>query len=402
MDLYDPDRWAEGVPHDALRRLRREDPVHWQPLPGGGGYWALTRHADVMAASADPATFSAWQGGIVIEDLPPETLALVRAQLLAMDPPEHGRMRRRVLAGFTPGMVARMEPWLRAQAREVVDAALAKGTCDLVADVAAPLPVRAICEILGVPDADRARVVAWGDRIIGRDDPELGSAEDATRTSVELGTYGYELATSRQGAGGDDLVSVLLRAGEGGEALSPVEFAGLFVQILVAGNETTRSLLAGGILALVEHPEAWDDLASDPGLLPTAVEELLRFVTPVHYFRRTATRDVVLRGRRIREGDKVVLLYASANRDEDVFADPDRLDLRRDPNPHLAFGWGEHFCLGAKLARLEARAVLDALLEGVRRVELAGPPRRMRSNLNHAWKSIPVRLVPRATEGARP
>ncbi len=403
MDLYDPDLYVEGVPHALFRRLRTEDPVFWQALPEGGGYWALLKHADVRAASADPSTFSAALGGIVIEDLDPETLALVRSQLLAMDPPGHGRMRRVVRAGFTSGRIARMEPWLRERTRALVDAAIARGGCDFVADLAGPLPLQVICEIMGVPEADRSRITEWGDRIIGRDDPELGvSADAARRASVELGTYGFELARERAGSGGHDLASVLLRAGESGRALGEVEFAGLFVQIVVAGNETTRTLLSGGLLALLEHPEAWRSLAAQPARIPAAVEEMLRWVTPVHYFRRTATRDVALRGRRIREGDKVVLLYSSANRDEEVFPDPDRFDPGRHPNPHLAFGWGEHFCLGARLARLEARIFWEELLRTVEAVELSGPPRRVRSNLNNAWKAVPVRLHPRRRGAGAP
>lgn len=391
--LYDPDAYVEAPPYALFAELRRRDPVHWEELPDGGGAWWLLKHTDVQAASADPATFSAARGGIVIEDLGEEQLRMVRAQLLAMDPPAHGVMRRKVLAGFTPGMVGRMEPWLRERARAVIEEAAAKERCDFVPDLAARLPLQVICEILGVPEADRPRVVELGDRIIGRDDRDLSaSAEEASAASIELGTYGFELAQQRKEEGGSDLVSVLLRAKAEEERVDPVEFAGLFVQIIVAGNETTRTLLSGGILALIERPEAWRALAEDASRIPTAVEELLRWVTPVHYFRRTATREVTLRGRRIREGDRVVLSYTSANRDEEVFPEPDRFDPTRDPNPHLAFGWGEHFCLGAKLARLEARVFLEELFRRVRAVELDGPPRRMRSNLNNAWKSIPVRL----------
>jgi cytochrome P450 len=395
LDLYDPDAYVEAPPYARFAELRRRDPVCWQELPDGGGAWWLLRHDDVQAASADPDTFSAARGGIVIEDLPEESLRMVRSQLLAMDPPEHGVMRRKVLTGFTPGMVGRMEPWLRERARAVMEAAAVKERCDFVSELASALPLQVICEIMGVPEEDRARVMALGDRIIGRDDRDLSaSAEQASHASVELGTYGFELAQRRRDGAGGDLVSVLLNARREGDRVDPVEFAGLFVQIIVAGNETTRTLLSGGIVALMEHPDAWRLLADDFGRIPTAVEEMLRWVTPVHYFRRTATREVTLRGRRIREGDRVVLSYTSANRDEEVFAHPERFDPGRDPNPHLAFGWGEHFCLGAKLARLEARVFLEELFRRFRAVEPDGPARRMRSNLNNAWKSIPVRLVP--------
>jgi len=265
-----------------------------------------------------------------------------------------------------------------------------------VRDVAAELPVQVIAEIMGVPPEDRHRLSEWGDRLTGMDDPEIAVSPEATRqASFDMGAYGFSLAGSRKGKQGADLISVLMNAELGGQRVNEVEFAGLFVQITVAGNETTRTLLSQSLLELLEQPDAWRALARDPGLLPVAVEELLRFTSPLHYFRRTATRDVELRGQMIREGDAVAMLYSSANRDEEVFMRPDALELRRDPNPHLAFGFGEHFCLGAKLARLEARVFFEELFRRVERVELLGPPRRLRSNLINGVKEIPVRLVPR-------
>ena len=234
--------------------------------------------------------------------------------------------------------------------------------------------------------------------MIGRDDPDLAVPDEEVHSAaVALGTYGFGLAQRRKGSGGGDLTSLLLDAEVDGHKVDEAGFAGLFVQLVVAGNETTRTLLAGGFLALLEHRDAWRALAADPSRIPTAVEEMLRWVTPVHYFRRTATRDVELRGRKIREGDRVVLLYSSANRDEDVFDEPDRFDIRRDPNPHLAFGWAEHFCLGARLARLEARVFFEELFRRFEAVELTGRPRRLRSNLNNAIKEMPIRLRPRAS-----
>lgn len=399
-DLYDPEQYVAGVPHALLARLRREEPVYWQELPGGRGFWALLKHADVLAASTDPATFSAARGGIVIEDQPPEQLARMRMMLLCMDPPEHGPLRRVVLDAFTPARIQAMEPWLRARTRALLDAAAARcgagGAVDFVRDLAGALPLQVVAEMMAIPDAEQARLVALGDRIIGRTDPDFTPAPGEGDPHVELGAMGYELARARQGRGGEDLISILLRAERDGRPLEPVDFAALFVQIAVAANETTRTQLSGALLALIDHPDAWRALAAEPALLPVAVEEMLRWVTPVHYFRRTATRDVELRGRRIRAGDRVVLHYTSANFDEEVFADPFRFDVRRDPNPHLAFGFGEHFCLGARLARLEARVFFEELLSRFERAELAGPPRRLRSNLNNAWKAIPIRLVERA------
>jgi len=394
LDVYDPEQYVAGVPHEKFAFLRAHDPVFWQRLPDGGGCWIVTKHADVIAASADPALYSAERGGIVIEDMPPERLVQMRGQLLAMDPPRHREMRRKVLVGFTPGLVGRMEPFLRERARAVMDAAAARGRVNFVYDMAAALPLQVICEIFGIPEADRAWVVEAGDRVIGRDDPELSAQEESGESSVKIGSYGFQLASERTGKSGDDLISLLVNA-PGESAVSAVEFANLFIQLIVAGNETTRTLLTGTLLALLENPDAYRALERDPGLLPVAVEEMLRWTTPVHYFRRTATRDAELAGKKIREGDRVVLHYTSADFDEAVFAEPMRFDIRRDPNPHVAFGWGEHFCLGAKLARMEARIFWEEFFRAFRAVELTGPVRRMRSNLNNSHKQIPVQLVPR-------
>ena len=401
LDVHDPGAYVAGVPHAAFRWLRRNDPVFWQELPEGRGYWALTRHADVVAASRDPATFSAARQSILIQDPDPGSLAMLRTQLLSMDPPEHGRLRRTVLGGFTPGMVRRMEPRIRELTGRILDAAAERGECDFVRDVAAELPVQVIAEIMGVPAEDRHRLSEWGDKLTGMDDPETAvSAGETQSASIEMGTYGFGLAQARKGKQGGDLISVLMNAEFEGQRVGEVEFAGLFVQITVAGNETTRTLLSQSLLTLLEHPQAWRALEADPARLDVAIEELLRWTSPLHYFRRTATRDVELRGKKIREGDRVALLYSSANRDEEVFREPERFDIDRDPNPHVAFGFGEHFCLGAKLARLEARVFFEELFRRFETVELRGAPRRLRSNLINGVKEIPVRMVPRARRGA--
>jgi cytochrome P450 len=269
-----------------------------------------------------------------------------------------------------------------------------RGACDFVHEMAAQLPLQVICEIFGIPEADRGWIVEAGDRVIGRDDPELDPAKSSGEASFELGAYGFRLASERAGRSGTDLISLLVNA-PGGAAATPVEFASLFIQLIVAGNETTRTLLTGTLVAFHEHPDAYRALEAEPGLLELAIEEMLRWTTPVHYFRRTATRDALLRGQKILAGQKVVLHYTSADFDERVFRDPFRFDVRRDPNPHLAFGWGEHFCLGAKLARLEARVFWEEFFARFRGFELAGPVRRMRSNLNNSHKEIRVRLQAR-------
>ncbi len=394
LDVYDPVQYETAFPHAAFAFLREHAAVHWHRTPDGNGFWLLSRHADVIEASSDPATFSAELGGVVIEDLDPQRLQQMRGQLLAMDPPRHREMRRKVLVGFTPGLVGRMEPFLRERARAVMGSAAERGTCDFVHEMAAQLPLQVICEIFGIPEADRGWIVEAGDRVIGRDDPELEPEKSSSTASFKLGAYGFQLASDRVGKGGTDLISLLVNA-PGEAAISPVDFASLFIQLIVAGNETTRTLLSGTLVAFVDHPDAHRTLERERGLLDTAIEEMLRWTTPVHYFRRTATRDVELRGQKIRAGQKVVLHYTSANHDERVFRDPFAFDVRRDPNPHLAFGWGEHFCLGAKLARLEARVFWEEFFARFRGFELAGPIRRMRSNLNNSHKEIRVRLSPR-------
>jgi cholest-4-en-3-one 26-monooxygenase len=394
LDVYDPSQYETAFPHEKFRLLREHAPVHWHPTPDGSGFWLLSRHDGVIEASGDPLTFSAELGGVVIEDLEPQRLQQMRGQLLAMDPPRHRDVRRKVLVGFTPGLIGRMEPFLRERARAVMTSAAERGSCDFVHEMAAQLPLQVICEIFGIPEEDRGWIALAGDRVIGRDDPELDPEKSSGAASFKLGAYGFELASARAGKGGSDLVSLLVNA-PGDAAVTPVEFASLFIQLIVAGNETTRTLLTGTLVAFLDHPAAYRELEREPALLETAVEEMLRWTTPVHYFRRTATRDVELQGQKIRAGEKVVLHYTSADFDERVFRDPFTFDVRRDPNPHLAFGWGEHFCLGAKLARLEARVFLEELLRRVERVELLGPPRRLRSNLINGVKQIPVRLVPR-------
>jgi cytochrome P450 len=394
LDVYDPVQYESAFPHEKFAFLREHAPVHWHATPDGNGFWLLSRHDGVIEASSDPSTFSAELGGVVIEDLEPQRLAQMRGQLLAMDPPKHREMRRKVLVGFTPGLVGRMEPFLRERARAVMSAAAERGTCDFVHEMAAQLPLQVICEIFGIPEADRGWIVEAGDRVIGRDDPELDPEKSSGSASFKLGAYGFQLASERAGKRGSDLISLLVNAA-GDAAVTPVEFASLFIQLIVAGNETTRTLLTGTLVAFVDHPEAYRTLEREPALLETATEEMLRWTTPVHYFRRTATRDVELQGRKIHAGQKVVLHYTSADFDERVFGDPFRFDIRRDPNPHLAFGWGEHFCLGAKLARLEARVFWEEFFARFRGFELAGPIRRMRSNLNNSHKEIRVRLAPR-------
>ena len=394
IDLYDPDRYANGAPYADFARLRRERPVSWQRTPDGGGFWAITRHADVVEVSRDPERFSSSRGFVVIEELAESQLAMMRFTLLGMDPPEHARLRRTILGSFTPRVVAALEPRVREITRAIVTRAAARGDVEFVEDVAGDLPMQVIGELLGVPEAERARVRAWAAQLTGSQDTELnpGGTEAAPAASIEMAMYAIGLAQARRGKPGSDLTALAVNAEVDGHTMTDAEFGGFFVQLATAGNDTTRNLLSSGLRLLLEHPDQLDALRRDESLLPGAIEEMLRCESPLHYFRRTATRDTELRGVPIRAGERVVLYYGAANRDEDVFADAERFDVRRSPNPHLSFGFGEHFCLGAALARLEARVFFEELFRAFPRIELAGEPRHQRSNLNNALKSLPVRL----------
>jgi cholest-4-en-3-one 26-monooxygenase len=395
-DIFDPEIYVAGVPHDAFRVLRAERPVsfHAEP-PDGKGFWAITKYADVVTISKDPGTFSSWKGGTNIPDYPPDSLDVIRMLMVNMDPPQHTKFRRLTSTGFTPRMIARMEESIRRAARTIVDEVVELGRCDFVTRIAAELPLQVIADIMGVPQEDRHLVFDWSNRLIGFDDPEFQtSLEDAQEAAAEMWGYANQLAEGRRGQEGKDLVTVLVNAEVDGEQLTEMEFDAFFLLLAVAGNETTRNLISGGMLALIEHPEQRAKLLAEPALLPTAVEEMLRWVTPVIHFRRTATKDVELRGEKIKEGDKVVLYYTSANRDEDVFTNPMSFDVARTPNEHLAFGIGQHSCLGLNLARLEIKVMFEELLARIPDIELDGNVRRLRSNFINGVKEIPVRYTP--------
>jgi cytochrome P450 len=395
IDVYSPERYAHGAPYADFARLRRERPIHWQSTPDGGGYWALTRHADVVEVSRDPERFSSARGFVVIEELSEAQLAMMRFTLLGMDPPEHLRFRRLLQGSFTPKLVTALEPRVRQIARAIFARAASKREVELVEEVAAELPSQVFGEMLGVPADDRAKVRAWAAQLTGSQDAEINpaGAEAAPAASIEMALYAIRLAGERRGKGGSDLTAIAVNGEVDGATMTDAEFGGFFVQLATAGNDTTRNLLSSGVRLLLQHPAALADLRADPSLIPGAVEEMLRYESPLHYFRRTATRDTALRGQAIKAGDRVALYYGAANRDPEVFPDPERFDIRRSPNPHVSFGFGEHFCLGAALARLEARVFFEELLAAFSRIELAGEPRHQRSNLNNALKSLPVRLT---------
>ncbi len=326
--------------------------------------------------------------------MPEIELAMVRQQLIHMDPPRHSKLRNLVNRGFTPRMIGRMEPHVRELAREIVDKLAGKSECDFVTEIAAELPLLVIAELLGVPRADRWKLFTWSNRLIGAEDPDYGSPVDAQIAVMELFQYGAWLADQRRAEPKDDIVSTLVHANVDGEALGGLDFNMFFFLLVIAGNETTRNAISGGMQALFEHPAERAKLAARPELLDTAVDEIVRWVTPVLQFRRTATRDLELGGQKIRENDKVVMYYGAANRDPRAFVDPERFDVARDPNPHLGFGIGVHYCLGASLAKLEMRIMFEELFRRIPDLELAGPIARLRSNFINGIKSMPVRFSP--------
>lgn len=396
IDLLDPDTFVDGMPHHYFTLLREQAPVYRHPATSGPAFWAVTKYEDVVTVSLDPGTFSSAKKGALMQDPPEDSLAVMRMLLINQDPPQHTKYRRLVSRGFTPKMVRQLEPHVRDISNQIIDRVASKGECDFVTEVAAELPLQVIAEMMGVPLEDRHKVFEWSNKMIGSEDPEYATSPEAPMlASLELYQYANQLAQERKRKPRDDIVSVLMQADVDGEALSEPEFDAFFLLLAVAGNETTRNALSGGMLALIEHPEERARLIADPSLTPTAVDEILRWVTPVMQFRRTAMRDTALRGQRIREGDKVVLYYSSANRDEDIFPDPDRFDVGRTPNEHIAFGpGGPHFCLGANLARLEIRIMLEEVLRRLPDMELTGPPRRLRSNFINGIKHLPVRFTP--------
>jgi cholest-4-en-3-one 26-monooxygenase len=392
IDLSDPDTFVEGMPLAAFQRLRTEAPVYWQPEKVGRGFWCITRYEDLMAVSKDPLTFSSARGGTNIFELNEEELSMIRLLMLNMDPPKHNKFRRLVSTGFTARMVTQLEPHVREICRTLVDRVVDRPSFDFVTEIAAELPLLVIAELLGVPAEDRHKVFEWSNSLVGFDDPEYHtSMETGKIASAQMWAYANQLALERKEHPLGDLVSVLMEAEVDGDRLTEMEFDSFFLLLAVAGNETTRNLISGGMRALIEHPEERARVLADPSLLPSAIEEMLRWVSPLIHFRRTATRDVEMHGTTIREGDKVVIYYPSANNDERVFVNPQTFDVSRRPNDHLAFGIGEHFCLGANLARLEIRLIFEEMLERLPDLELAGPVRRLRSNFLNGIKAMPVR-----------
>lgn len=378
VDLAHPDTYTHGVPHDVFRELRATDPVSWRPE--AGGFWAVTRYHDVVHVLRTPALFSSWRGGVLLDDPPPQFLDRLRESMMNKDPPDHTVMRRMVNKAINPRRIEQLEGRIATHARALVDRVRDRGRCDFATDVAAEMPLFMICEILGVPDEDRRALYGLTQRMFNTEITDAAAAmRDKMAAAGEMRAYGGELARRKSAAPADDLASELLTAEVDGRRLTPSEFEAFFMLLFNAGTDTTRSLLCYGLDLLLDRADERARLRADPALWPRAVDELIRYVSPVIQIRRTATAATALGDRPIAEGDKVVVFFPSANRDEAVFTDPDRLDLARAPNDHVGFGFGAHFCLGAPLARLEARHVLEQVL-ALDGLERAAPPVPARTN----------------------
>ena len=400
-DFTDPDVLVEGIPVGEFAQLRKTAPVWWNEqtdtIFDDGGYWVITRHADIKDISRNSGQWSTNRKGAVMrlpDGVTAEQLDLTKALLINHDAPEHTRLRKIVSRLFTPRAVAALEEKLAVASREIVAAAAAKSSGDFVADVAMNLPLQAIADLIGVPEADRERLFHWTNSIMNTDDPDFDS--DPTTANAELMGYAYTMAEERRRCPADDIVTRLVQADIDGEAMEDVEFAFFVILLAVAGNETTRNAISHGVLALSRYPEQRDAWWSDyAGVAPTAVEEIVRWASPVAYMRRTATRDVELGGVRIAEGDKVTLWYGSANRDESKFAEPWLFDVRRHPNPHVGFGGGgAHFCLGANLARREITVAFEELHRRVPDIHAVEEPDRLHSAFIHGIKRLPVTWSP--------
>ncbi|HEX2315992.1 MAG TPA: cytochrome P450 [Thermomonospora sp.] len=399
IDVIDPRVYERGgIPHEQFAWLRDHDPVHWHRDLNEGvpGFWAVTRHEDVVHVSRHPELYSSHLRTSMYEEFTDDEILLFGMMMLFQDPPDHTRNRLKVNRGFTPRMIKRLEGHIRDICNELIDDVAHRGRADFVADIAAPLPAYVICELLGAPQSDRQRICDWSNKIVGFNDPEMAGAKDeAAKLSAELMAYASDLAAARAADPRDDIATKLLQPDEHGNRLSDEEFQLFVLMLVIAGHETTRNGSVGGMLAFFDHPDQWERLRADRSLLRTAPDEIVRWTSPINLFRRTATRDTELGGRRIREGDKVVLFYGSANRDERAIEDPSVFDIGRDPNPHVGFGGGgPHFCLGTHLARLELTVLFDTILERMPDIRPAGPARRLRSNFVNGFKELQVEFTP--------
>ncbi len=406
VDLTDLDLFAEGFPDEVFTRLRREEPVWWHPptehTPDDVGFWVLSTHRDAMAVAADAELFSserapgAGGGGTIIQDLPYGFAPGVLLNM--MDDPLHHRIRRLATPAVAPKALVVTEVELKERAGRIVDAIADRGACDLLSDVAVELPLQAVAALMGVPDADRHDLMTWSNTTLDYEGRELGETNQAVAEAAgSMAAYGSELIAAKRKVPGDDIISAVARALieddlGASRPLTDLELLMFFNLLVVAGSETTRNSIALGMVALIEHPDQLEALRNDRSLMPTAVEEILRWTSATLYNRRTTTRPTELGGQAIDVGAKVTLWWPSANRDESVFDDPFRFDIGRRVNPHLAFGYRTHFCMGANLARMEIRVILDELLDRLEDFELTGPVERVRTNKHAGVCRVPMRF----------
>ncbi|HVO55309.1 MAG TPA: cytochrome P450 [Solirubrobacterales bacterium] len=401
INLADIDSFADGPPHWAFRLLRKEAPVSWQEVPDFLGHWAIVKHADVVRVSKDPQTFTSEKGILVESDHknpPPDQELAVVKDMIETDPPRHNRIRALVNREFTPKQIAALEPEIRFHVDELLDAVDTSG--DFVEDVASQLPMRVICQLMGVPVEDRAHLIDLFNWSFGSDDPEfqvegLSAIENRIKFYEEMIAYlEAHLTRQRERLDSGDVGSMLASAEIDGDRLSDEEILAFYHLLLAAGSETTRTGAAGGVKAFFDYPDQWARLQADRSLIDTAVDEILRWTSPIMGFSRVANVDTVVGGQPIAAGDKLHLWYASANRDEEVFEQSESFDVGRSPNNHLAFGVGTHFCLGSSLARLELRLLFEGLLDRFPGLEPAGEAEHLRNLLTPALKRLPVTYVP--------
>jgi len=401
--LTDPSFFVDNDPHPIWRQLRREDPIHWT-LGRVSPFWSITRYEDILTVFNEPNLFTSMRGLIVpsspeMEQLTPEMQGAGQMMIMT-DPPLHAGMRRAFNRLFLPRPVGKYETPGHQLVGEILDGVMTRGKCDFVVDVAARLPMAFICEIMGIPRADWPDVFKWGNMSIGFEDEEYqtesrSALETRQQGAMNVGRYCAKLALERRGGDGEDLLTVLGNAEINGRRLTEMELIHNGFLYIVGGLETTRNAISGGLLALIQHPDQREQLVRNPSLMPTAVEEILRWTSPITHISRVATQDTEVGGQQIRENERVALWIPSANRDESVFDDAYRFALARTPNEHIAFGKGEHFCAGAHLARLELRLMLADLLSRIDQIELAGKVERLKSNLIAGIKHMPVRFTQR-------
>lgn len=428
--LFDPRTYKTGVPYDLIAEMRQESPIHWVEEPAllgwgkGPGFWAVLTHDLVNKVLRDPNNFSSYQGGTQIRDPSSASmLSFVQRMMLNQDPPEHSRLRRLLVKSFTPRAVARLEENIKSCAFSIVANVQKNGRADFVTEIATDLPLLTLASIMGIPEEDRMLLYDWSNRVIGYQDAEYAASDSfdpkkgtemakralkiradikvdesgrlpdprSREGLADMYSYASDLANYRLSNPGEDIVSILLNADDDQGQITVEEFETMFFLFAVAGNETLRNGIPGGLLALLTHPEQLTQLVNDPSLLDGAIEEMLRYAPPVVHFRRTATCDLELGGRSVEAGEKIVVYHAAANRDPKVFENPDQFDILRSPNDHLTFGAGPHFCLGSRLARVQMRALFHEIITKLPNLEIAGEPEHLVSNFQNGLKHLPIR-----------